>query len=55
VESAEFRTDMVLALYNTVLQRDAESAGLSAWVSSGTDLRHIRERIESSAEAFANG
>jgi hypothetical protein len=55
VESAEFRTDMVTALYNTVLQRDPDAAGLSAWVSSGMDLRHLREGIEASPEALTSG
>jgi Domain of unknown function (DUF4214) len=55
VESAEFRTDMVTALYNTVLQRDPDAVGLSAWVFSGMDLRHIREGIESSPEALTSG
>src|SRR5262249_24653004 len=55
VESVEFRTDMVTALYNTVLQRNPDAAGLSAWVSSGMDLRHVREGIESSTEALTSG
>jgi hypothetical protein len=55
VESAEFRTEMVSAFYSTVLQRDPDPAGLSAWVSSGLDLRHVREAFESSPEAYTNG
>jgi hypothetical protein len=38
-----------------VLQRDPDTAGLNAWVSSGMDLRHVREGIESSLEAYTNG
>jgi aldose sugar dehydrogenase len=50
VGSREFRLLEVGTLYATLLQRQAEAAGLNAWVDSGLDLTTIRAAIEASAE-----
>ena len=53
--SNEFRTEMTTAFYSTFLHRDSDAAGLNGWVSSGLDLKHVREGFEGSGEFFADG
>jgi len=48
--------DSVQSLYSTILKRDADSSGLSAWVAalqSGTTLAEVRTSLINSAEASA--
>jgi hypothetical protein len=52
--SAELRTDVVTADYQSLLGRDPDAAGLNLWVFSGLDLGHVRDAIEASSE-FAHG
>ena len=53
--SNEFRTEMTTAFYSTFLHRDSDAAGLNGWVSSGLDLKHVREGFEGSGEFLADG
>jgi hypothetical protein len=53
--SAEFRTDQFEGYYNALLHRPDDSAGLSAWLSSGADVFAARLGFEASPEFFTNG
>jgi hypothetical protein len=53
--SREFRSVVVVGHYSSLLHRQADLAGASAWVASNLDLAGIRIGIESSPEFFSNG
>jgi hypothetical protein len=53
LNSAEFRTDQVMQFYTTLLHRQPDAAGLSAWVYSGMSLGNVRAAFEQSAEFYA--
>ena len=49
------RTDQINSMYQQILGRNAESAGLDSWNNSGLSIDQIREGIANSAEAKAKG
>jgi hypothetical protein len=58
LQSQEFRTDVVLLYYRTLLHRTAGATSateINTYVFSGLDLFQIRVLFESSAEFFTNG
>jgi hypothetical protein len=55
LQSNEFRSGAVTSFYTTLLQRAPDAAGLSSWVNSGKDLKHVRQGFENSSEFFNNG
>jgi hypothetical protein len=52
LQSREYRTDVVTALYSTLLHRNPDSAGLNFWVSLNGSLENVRAGIEASSEFF---
>jgi hypothetical protein len=55
IDSTEARTNVIDAIYSTLLRRPPDSAGLHGWLISNLDLRGIRESVEGSPEFFSNG
>jgi hypothetical protein len=55
LDSPEFRTDLVVEYYGTLLHRTATASEISGWVGSRLDAFEIRIGFESSPEYFANG
>src|SRR5262249_10378321 len=55
VESIEFRAEVVMAFYENLLNREADTTGLITWTFSNLSLQQIREAFLASDEAFANG
>ena len=53
--SAEYRTDVVVDYYETLLHRLPDAAGVSGWIFSNLDLSTVRVGIESGREFLANG
>jgi hypothetical protein len=57
IATTEYRTDAVTALYQTVLQRAPDAAGLTAWLgylASGHSLDQVQAHMESSSEYESN-
>src|SRR5262245_51046860 len=52
--SPEFRTHQFEGYYNALLHRPKDPANLTAWVTSGLDMRAVRFAFETGPEFFAN-
>jgi hypothetical protein len=55
LQSPEFRTDDFEGMYNALLHRPDEAAGLNAWVMSNLDIGAVRVGFEATPEFFLDG
>jgi hypothetical protein len=55
LSSLEYRDDLIVAYYETLLHRPPESSGFTGWQSSGLDTLGMRLGFESSGEFFVSG